>query len=60
MQNKATKFELYSGGSNVESLVRRSKTARICALYKAYTGESFRKVKTSEEKLSVDTNRKVK
>ena len=39
VQNKAAKFAHYSGGSDWESLARRRKTARICALYKAYTGE---------------------
>ena len=39
VQNKAAKFTHYSGGSNWESLARRRKMARICALYKAYTGD---------------------
>jgi len=38
-QNKAAKFAHHSGGSDWESLVQRRKIARMCALYKAYTGE---------------------
>jgi hypothetical protein len=38
-QNKAAKFVLHSGGSEWEFLVQRRKIARMCALYKAYTGE---------------------
>ena len=37
--NKAAKFVHYSRGSDQESLAQRRKTARICALYKAYTGD---------------------
>jgi hypothetical protein len=39
VQNKATKFAHHSGGSEWEYLAQRMKTARMCALYKAYTGE---------------------
>ena len=39
VQNKAAKFAHHSGGSEWESLAQRRKTARMCALYKAYTGE---------------------
>jgi len=39
VQNKAAKFVHHSGGSDWESLAQRRKIARICALYKAYTGE---------------------
>ena len=39
VQNKAAKFAHHSGGSDWESLAQRRKTARMCALYKAYTGE---------------------
>jgi len=39
VQNKAAKFAHHSGGSDWESLAQRRKIARMCALYKAYTGE---------------------
>ena len=39
VQNKAAKFAHHSGGSDWESLAQRRKTARMCELYKAYTGE---------------------
>ena len=39
VQNKAAKFAHHSGGSDWESLAQRRKTARMCALYKAYTGD---------------------
>jgi len=39
VQNKAAKFAHHLGGSDWESLAQRRKTARMCALYKAYTGE---------------------
>jgi len=39
VQNKAAKFAQHSGGSDWESLEQRRKIARLCALYKAYTGE---------------------
>jgi len=39
VKNKAVKFSLHSGGSDWESLAQRRKIARVCALYKAYTGE---------------------
>jgi hypothetical protein len=38
-QNKAAKFAHHSGISDLESLAQRRKIARMCALYKAYTGE---------------------
>jgi hypothetical protein len=39
VQNKAAKFAHHSGGSDWESLAQRRKIARMCALYKPYTGE---------------------
>ena len=39
VKNKAAKFAHHSGGSDWESLEQRRKTAGMCALYKAYTGE---------------------
>jgi len=39
VQNKAAKFAHHPGGSEWETLVQRRKIARMCALYKAYTGE---------------------
>ena len=39
VQNKAAKFAHHSGDSDWESLAQRRKIARMCALYKAYTGE---------------------
>jgi len=39
LQNKAVKFAHHSGGSDWESLAQHRKIARMCALYKAYTGE---------------------
>ena len=39
VKNKAAKFAHHSGGSDWESLARRRKIARTCALYKACTGE---------------------
>jgi len=39
VQNKAAKFAHHSGGSDWESLAQRRKIARMCALYKAYTGK---------------------
>jgi len=39
VQNKTAKFAHHSGGSDWESLAQRRKIARMCALYKAYTGE---------------------
>jgi len=38
-QNKAAKFARHSGGSEWESLAQCRKIARMCALYKAYTGD---------------------
>jgi hypothetical protein len=38
-QNKAAKFAYHSGASDWESLAQHRKIARMCALYKAYTGE---------------------
>ena len=37
--NKAAKFAHHSGGSDWESLAQRRKIARMCAHYKAYTGD---------------------
>jgi hypothetical protein len=39
VQNKAAKFAYHSGGLVWETLVQRKKIARMCALFKAYTGE---------------------
>ena len=39
VQNKAAKFEHHSGDPDCESLAQRKKIARICLLYKAYTGD---------------------
>ena len=39
VHNKAAKFAHHSGGSDWESLAQRRKTARMCALYKAYTSD---------------------
>jgi len=39
VQNKATKFAHCSGSTEWESLAQRRKTARMCALYKAYNGD---------------------
>jgi len=39
VKNKAAKFAHHSGGSDWESVAQRRKIARMCALYKAYTGE---------------------
>jgi hypothetical protein len=39
VQNKGDKFAHHSEGSEWEYLAQRMKTARVCALYKAYTGE---------------------
>jgi len=39
VQNKTAKFANNSGGSDWESLAQRWKIARMCTLYKAYTGE---------------------
>jgi len=49
VQNKAAKFTHRSEGSDWESLAQRWKIARICALYKGYTGE--RAWKAIEERL---------
>jgi len=43
VQNKVAKFAHHSGHSEWESLGQRRKIARMCALYKAYTGERARK-----------------
>jgi hypothetical protein len=39
VQNKLAKFAHHTGGLDWESLVQCRKIARMCALYKAYTGE---------------------
>jgi len=44
VQNKAAKFAHHLGGSDWESLAQYRKIARMCALYKAYTGERAWKV----------------
>ena len=44
VQNKAAKFAHHSGGSDWDSLAQRRKIARMCALYKTYTGKRAWKV----------------
>jgi hypothetical protein len=39
VQNKAAKFVHHVGRTKWESLSQRRRTARMCALYEAYTGE---------------------
>jgi hypothetical protein len=39
VQNMAAKFAYHRNDSNWETLTQRRKIARICALFKAYTGE---------------------
>jgi len=39
VQNKAAKFANHSGDSDWEPLAQRRKIGRVCALFKAYTGE---------------------
>jgi hypothetical protein len=39
VQNKAAKFAHHLGGSEWESLAQHRKIVRMCALYRAYTGE---------------------
>jgi hypothetical protein len=39
VQNKAAKFAYHTGGLGWESLAQRRKIARMCALFKMYTGE---------------------
>jgi hypothetical protein len=51
VQNKAAKFAHHAGGSDWESLVQRRNIARMCVLYKAYTGE--RAWKTIGDRLQV-------
>jgi len=65
VQNNAAKFVHHSGGSDWESLVQRRKITRMCALYKAYTGE--RAWKTIGDRLQapsylsrVDHHRKIR
>jgi len=38
-QNKAAKFAHYTNSPNWENLASRRKLSRICALFKAYSGE---------------------
>ena len=38
-QNKAAEFAHHSGGSDCECLAQHRNIARMCALYKAFTGE---------------------
>jgi len=40
VQKKAAKFAHYTNSPNWETLVSRRKLSRICALFKAYSGES--------------------
>jgi hypothetical protein len=39
VQKKAAKFAHHRNDSNSETLTERRKIARLCALFKAYTGE---------------------
>jgi hypothetical protein len=39
VQNKAAKFAHHKNDSNWEALAQRRKIARICYIFKAYTGE---------------------
>jgi hypothetical protein len=39
VQKKAAKFAYHMSESNWETLSQRRKAARICALFKAYSGE---------------------
>jgi hypothetical protein len=39
VQNMAAKFAHHRNDSNWENLTQRRKIARICALFKTYTGE---------------------
>ena len=44
VQKKATKFAHHTNSSNWETLASRRKLSRICALFKAYSGERAWKV----------------
>jgi hypothetical protein len=44
VQNKKAEFARHWNYSNWETLAQNRKTARICALFKAYTGERAWKV----------------
>jgi hypothetical protein len=43
VQKKAAKYAYYMSESNWETLLQRRKIARVCALFKAYSGERARK-----------------
>jgi hypothetical protein len=43
VQKKAAKFANHTNDSVWETLTQRRRIARICALFKAYTGEPARK-----------------
>jgi hypothetical protein len=65
VQNKVAKFAYHMGGLDWESLVQRRKIARMCALFKPYTGE--REWKATGDRLqapsylsTVDHNRKIR
>jgi len=44
VQKKAAKFAHYTNSSNWENLASRRKLSRLCALFKAYSGERAWKV----------------
>ena len=44
VQNKAAKFAYHTNETNWETLTQRRKIARVCVLYKAYSGQQAWKV----------------
>jgi hypothetical protein len=57
MQKKACKFAYHRSDSNWETLAQRRKIARICALFKAYTGErAWKAIGDSEQGGSYSEN----
>jgi hypothetical protein len=65
VQNAAAKFAHHRNDSNWETLTQRRKVSRICALFKAYTGErAWNAIGDRLEKASylskVDHNRKIR
>jgi hypothetical protein len=65
VQNTAAKFARHRNDSNWETLTQRRERSRICALFKAYTGERAWKAigDRSERPCSlsrVDPNRKIR
>jgi hypothetical protein len=51
VQQKAVKFANHTTDSNWETLAQRRKTARLCALFKAYTGERAWKATVTDYKV---------